>query len=316
MAEDGAEAAGGAVLKAVIYLTRTDPATNAPQLVVFDHVDAPEAGTQVPAGTVEDGEDVAAAALREAFEETGLTGIRLVAPLGVEDVDLRPYGVEAIARRHFFHATIDVDPVVDAGAHADVDADVEVDVDVEVHNDVDGGPDVARTVPERWHHVESDRSDGGPPITLALRWTPLASPPALSAELGARLWMVQAALIADVAAVIEAERVWVEAHRRMDVGAIAQLMADDYSSLRDDGAVWGRAETLARYVPGRRHWDEADSDGYHVRLSTDAALLVARWRARGVNSGAAFDYRARFTAVYVRRGGRWLLLHDHSTAMG
>lgn len=274
------------VVKAVAYITHTDPATGEARLVVFDHVDHPAAGTQVPAGTVNDGEDVAAAALREAYEETGLGGIRLVDALGTEDVDLRPYGVEATARRHFFHAV--VDGIV--------------------------GVDDARR--ERWHHVEAHRSDGGPPVTFELRWAPLASPPALAGELGARLSLVQAALVPDVAAVIAAERAWVEAHRRMDVEAIAQLMADDYSSVREDGAVWGRAETLAAYVPGERHWDEAESDRYHVRVNGDTAVLVARWRARGVNGGVAFEYAARFTAVYVRRGGRWLLQHDHSTEMG
>lgn len=271
------------VVKTVVYITHTDPATGEARLVVFDHVDHPAAGTQVPAGTVGDGEDVADGALREAYEETGLEGIRLVDALGTEDVDLRPYGVEATARRHFFHAVVDA---VD-GAHR-----------------------------ERWQHVEAHRSDGGPPVTFDLRWAPLASPPALAGELGAHLSIVQAALVPDVAAVVAAERAWVEAHRRMDVEAIARLMADDYSSVREDGAVWGRAETLAAYVPGARHWDEAESDRYHVRVNGDTAVLVARWRARGVNNGQAFDYAARFTAVYVRREGRWLLQHDHSTAMG
>lgn len=277
------------IVKAVVYITHTDPATGEARLVVFDHADHPAAGTQVPAGTVEDGEDVGDAALREAYEETGLEGIRLVGALGTEDVDLRPYGMEGTARRHFFHAAVD---------------------------GIDGIEGVDGAHRERWPHVEAHRSDGGPPVTFELRWAPLASPPALAGELGARLSLVQAALVPDVAAVIATERAWVEAHRRMDVEAIARLMADDYSSLREDGAVWGRAETLAAYVPGERHWDEAESDRYHVRVNDDTAVLVARWRARGVNNDQAFDYAARFTAVYVRRGeGRWLLMHDHSTEM-
>jgi 8-oxo-dGTP pyrophosphatase MutT (NUDIX family) len=52
-------------------------------LLLFEH---PYAGIQIPAGTVEDGEPVEKAALREAGEETGLTGPSLKEYLGsVED---------------------------------------------------------------------------------------------------------------------------------------------------------------------------------------------------------------------------------------
>jgi 8-oxo-dGTP pyrophosphatase MutT (NUDIX family) len=48
------------------------------QLLVFEHVDFPEAGVQVPGGTVEVGESVDAAVIREAEEETGLSDLFMV----------------------------------------------------------------------------------------------------------------------------------------------------------------------------------------------------------------------------------------------
>lgn len=59
------------------------------ELLVFDHVDVPEAGTQVPAGGIEPGESVEEAAVREVAEECGLTGAVVVRELGVSD---RPHG--------------------------------------------------------------------------------------------------------------------------------------------------------------------------------------------------------------------------------
>lgn len=53
-----------------------------PELLVFDHVGMPKAGTQVPAGGVKSGEGLEEAALREVAEETGLltaTAVRQVA---------------------------------------------------------------------------------------------------------------------------------------------------------------------------------------------------------------------------------------------
>lgn len=52
------------------------------RLLVFDHVDAPEAGTQVPAGGIHEDEEPESAVLRELQEESGLTAVTLVRKLG------------------------------------------------------------------------------------------------------------------------------------------------------------------------------------------------------------------------------------------
>ena len=54
--------------KAYAYITYED------RLLVFSHPHAPEAGIQVPGGTLNDDERPEDAVTREAREETGLTG--------------------------------------------------------------------------------------------------------------------------------------------------------------------------------------------------------------------------------------------------
>ncbi|SEG72492.1 ADP-ribose pyrophosphatase YjhB, NUDIX family [Thermomonospora echinospora] len=56
-----------------------------PELLVFDHVGMPQAGTQVPAGGVQPGEELEQAVLREVFEETGLHTTSLIEQLVVEN---------------------------------------------------------------------------------------------------------------------------------------------------------------------------------------------------------------------------------------
>jgi len=80
--------------KVVCYVVRGD------ELLVFRHR-SHDAGLQVPAGTIEPGEAPAAAALREAEEETGLTGLRLVRKLGEYTHPLA--GRPEDHRRHVFH---------------------------------------------------------------------------------------------------------------------------------------------------------------------------------------------------------------------
>ena len=110
--------------------------THGERLLVFSHPDSPEAGIQVPAGTMHEGEDPDEEVMREAFEETGLTELRAGAFLG-HTVHVFPE--DGIAhRRHFYHLVCDERP------------------------------------PERWRHDELDPSDGSPaPITFEFTWVPL-----------------------------------------------------------------------------------------------------------------------------------------------
>ena len=71
------------------------------KLVYTKH--APEAGIQVPAGTVEENERVEAAVLREAFEETGLDNLTLDCLLGEQELDMSDFGRDEINYRHFYH---------------------------------------------------------------------------------------------------------------------------------------------------------------------------------------------------------------------
>jgi 8-oxo-dGTP diphosphatase len=86
------------VQKVVAYITLGQ------NLLVFTHRDYPESGIQVPAGTVEAGEALDAAVLREAEEETGLKNLKLVRYLGAQDFDAEKAKIPGeIHERHFFH---------------------------------------------------------------------------------------------------------------------------------------------------------------------------------------------------------------------
>ena len=111
--------------------------THAGRLLVFRHTQFPEAGIQVPAGTVADGEQPEAAVLREAFEETGLTGLELDVLLGETVGIASDAGLDEAHHRTYYHLRCTGDP------------------------------------PQVWRHWECDASDGSPPIEFELFWAPL-----------------------------------------------------------------------------------------------------------------------------------------------
>lgn len=87
--------------KVLTYITRGN------RLLVFTHPDAPEAGIQVPGGTIEMGEPIEDAALREAIEETGLACLRLNTYLGELRRDMSDFGLNEIHHRYYFHVWCD-----------------------------------------------------------------------------------------------------------------------------------------------------------------------------------------------------------------
>lgn len=84
-------------LKALAHITRQH--NNDAQLLVFTHRDYPEAGLQIPAGTVEEGEEIEHALFREIQEESGLVpdDLKLIRKLAV--FESQEWGTI----RHVFH---------------------------------------------------------------------------------------------------------------------------------------------------------------------------------------------------------------------
>ncbi len=84
--------------RVVAYVTRERDGRR--ELLVFDHRDEPDAGTQVPAGRLEAGEELEPALVRELHEETGLVDVRIVRKLGEWDGSELGHGVGL--RNHAF----------------------------------------------------------------------------------------------------------------------------------------------------------------------------------------------------------------------
>ncbi len=78
--------------------------TCAGKLVVFTQADFPEAGVQVPSGTVDSGENLEQAVLREAYEETGLLNLKIEGFLGDNKHIFDPPNKDLVKmHRYYYH---------------------------------------------------------------------------------------------------------------------------------------------------------------------------------------------------------------------
>ena len=87
--------------KVLAYITRQTDA--GPELLIFTHRDYPEAGLQVPGGTLDDGEDPLVGVLREVKEEAGLEDFTRVILLG--ETEYVATKKQEIHTRSFFQLT-------------------------------------------------------------------------------------------------------------------------------------------------------------------------------------------------------------------
>ncbi|MCI0764306.1 NUDIX domain-containing protein [Bacillus sp. TL12] len=88
--------------KVYAYITREKEGVM--QLLVFTHRDMPEAGIQVPGGTVDEGEKLEEAVLREVLEESGLRHVYIERFIG--DYIIHVKEKQEYQKRHFFHISL------------------------------------------------------------------------------------------------------------------------------------------------------------------------------------------------------------------
>jgi len=110
------------------------------------------------------------------------------------------------------------------------------------------------------------------------------------------------------------EKLWNESRVRADVAALDRLLADGWTVTHGDGTINTKAEYLADLKSGaRKFFADVKQDDFSVRIYGDTAVAAglsdSRVEYRGKPSGGAL----RFTRVYVKRDGRWVMIVSHAT---
>ena len=110
------------------------------------------------------------------------------------------------------------------------------------------------------------------------------------------------------------EKLWNESRVRADVAALDRLLADGWTVTHGDGTINTKAEYLADLKSGdRKFFADVKQDDFAVRIYGDTAVAAglsdSKVEYKGKPSGGAL----RFTRVYVKRDGRWLMIVSHAT---
>jgi ketosteroid isomerase-like protein len=112
-----------------------------------------------------------------------------------------------------------------------------------------------------------------------------------------------------------AERLWNEARVKADVAALDRLLADGWTVTHGGGTMDTKAQYLADLKSGDRKFSaDVKEDELTVRIYGDTAVASGLSDSKVTFKGQVQGGPLRFTRVYVKRDGRWIMIVSHATS--
>jgi ketosteroid isomerase-like protein len=114
---------------------------------------------------------------------------------------------------------------------------------------------------------------------------------------------------------IALEHQWKQAVVDRDAKTLAALYADEFTSIDPEGVVWNKAEDIEIDTTGMFKLNSFALDDFKVRAYGDVAVVTGRTFDSGTLQGVELSGYFRFTDVFVKRGGRWVLVANHLSSL-
>jgi ketosteroid isomerase-like protein len=103
------------------------------------------------------------------------------------------------------------------------------------------------------------------------------------------------------------------ANVKADVAFLERVLHEDYTHHRPRGTVENRAQYLENRKARRVEFESLVADEIRARVYGDTAVVTGRSTAKGKDPQGVMDEQRRWTRVFVRRDGRWQLVHFQGT---
>lgn len=116
-------------------------------------------------------------------------------------------------------------------------------------------------------------------------------------------------------AVLDAEQRRFEAMTRTDTVALRDMLADDLLYVHSNALTENKKEHISAISSGRMKYEKMTREQVRVRRHGKTAITNGIVKASGLLKGTAFEVRLLYTAVYLKRHGKWLLERWQSTRM-
>ena len=120
---------------------------------------------------------------------------------------------------------------------------------------------------------------------------------------------------ADVQELKRLEKVWNDAYVRAEADALEQLCADDLVVTMTDMVVLNKRSSIAILRSGKVKFERYETSDLGIHVYDRAAVVTGRLQRTRSVQGREVNDEWRFTKVYIRRGGKWLVVAWHASTV-
>jgi ketosteroid isomerase-like protein len=111
--------------------------------------------------------------------------------------------------------------------------------------------------------------------------------------------------------VIAAENKWAAAYQHRDIGTMESLLADDFIITVEDGATYSKSGYIAHVGDPGVQVETAELSDMKARPHGSTVVVTGAYHEKGTSKGKRYEYRDRFTDVWMNINGRWQVVASH-----
>ena len=109
---------------------------------------------------------------------------------------------------------------------------------------------------------------------------------------------------------LKANEQYDEAIMRGDAAVLEQIFGDEFIYTSPKAEVLDKEQQISALSSGGLKLTGAKSDDVRIRIYGETAVMTGRFTARAESGGKTTMIEERYTAVWVRRDGRWQLVAE------
>jgi ketosteroid isomerase-like protein len=92
---------------------------------------------------------------------------------------------------------------------------------------------------------------------------------------------------------------------KADTNSLEKLLADDFTAIHTNGALFTKAQEIESVKTGTNKWDKVDVQELKIRVYGHTAVTTLRIFFNGTINGNSYSGTNRATRVWVKQNGTW-----------